>query len=364
MKMIRPRWAQAGSSSACSAQRAWAAPPPIGTDGMICGSGSYDKERKAGAYQIDPTTETVGGYISVGQDRHGCTASATKVVGTNGEPIDYWLYQGKATRKKDAKEAPPWPVPQDSRLWVVWPPKPEVFLDNASPSSDGRAVIWYRTPEAKASAPKGPPPDARPEDLGWKPIRLQVPTYPMSICRLVELPDGRLLGTAGAYEGNFLFDPATGKSTHLAEVDQGRLIVISTRRVRDSVLGKPEPKQGKLFVFDTAAAKMVREIEPVMDAKGAGLVLGVGVSRSQGAGPISGGHGGRAGILRGVYRGCSVGGWTGAENLTRGIPIGKGPRPGAPAEGIPCCPSGVVGRAAAVRGICGDTCEPRGLRRG
>jgi len=235
-------------------------PMTIGTDGMIYGSGSYDKERKAGAYQIDPksekvtdygpigpshapngcwgysvaaddryvyvasgkipwhlvaydretgkdatlvTTETVGGYIGVSQDRHGCTASATKVVGTKGERIQYWLYQGKAIPKKDSREAPPWPIPQDSKPWVVWPPKPEVFLDNASPNSDGQAVIWYRTPEAKASAPKSPvpntgtgtpfqgergasPPGAKPEDLGWKPIRLQVPTYPMSIYRLVE----------------------------------------------------------------------------------------------------------------------------------------------------------------------------------
>jgi hypothetical protein len=431
-------------------------PMCIGTDGMIYGSGSYDKERKAGAYQIDPktgkvtdfgpvgpshepngcwgysvaaddrfvyvasgkvpwflvafdretrkdavlvTTETVGGMVSVGQDRHGCTASASKVVGTDGNPIQYWLYQGKAIPRKDPKEAPPWPIPAESKPWVAMPPKPEVFEANATPASDGRAELWYRMPEAKAAAPKNPPPDAKPEDLGWKRIPLQVPTYPMAINRLTELPDGPILGTADSYEGNFLFDPATGKSvhlgknslshyatafldgkvymsgypssilyvydpsrpwtigigdpihppipetdkasnprmlgylnkwagthkmfaaavgadgkvyfggrwvrngsggglawwdpkadagggfwevfsncqiTHMAAADDGKLIVISTMRVRDATLGKPEPKQGKLFIWDTSNARLVREIEPVMDAKGAGLVVGGG----------------------------------------------------------------------------------------
>jgi len=434
-------------------------PMVIGTDGMIYGSGSYDKERKAGAYQLDPatgkvtdygpigpshepngcwgysvaaddryvyvasgkvpwflvaydrqtgkdaalaTTENVGGMVSVSQQRHGCTARATKVLGTDGNAVDYWLYQGKAIPKKAPDEPPPWPVPADSKPWLAMPPRPEVFLDNASPAPDGRATIWLRSAEAKAAAPKEPPADAKPEDIGWKPIHLQVPTYPMSIDRLAELPDGRVLGTADSYEGNFLFDPASGKCahmgkiplshyataiadgkvymsgypgsplyvydpakpwtvgvgdplhkplpdtaeasnprllaalgkwagthkmyaaavgadgrvyfggrwirngsggglawwdprkgegggfwdvfsnsqiTHMAAADGGRLIVISTRRVRDATLGKPEPKQGKLFVFDVAAGKIVREIEPVMDAKGSGLIVGVGGGR-------------------------------------------------------------------------------------
>jgi len=431
----------------------------VGTDGRIYGTGSYSKERKAGAYQLDVatgritdygpigpshapngcwgysiaaadrfvyvasgkvpwylvaydrqtgqdmvlvTTEPVGGYVGVRQRRHGCSATATKVVGTDGKRIEYWLYQGKAIRKKNPGEAPPWPVPKDSRPWVAMPPRPEVFLERATPTSDGKAEIWYRTLEARAAAPKKPSPDTKPDDLGWTVIRLQVPTYPMGIYRVTELPDGRILGTAGAYEGNFIYDAATGNSVHLgkiplshyataivdgrvymsgypgsplyvydpakpwtvgygtplhrpaAETDErsnprrlarlstwagthkmyaaavgaeGRIyfggrwirngaggglawwdpktqeaggfwrvfsnyqinfmtatgnvryIVISTMAVRDATLGKPTPKQGKLFIFDTSQAKIVREIEPVVAARGAGLVVGVGGRR-------------------------------------------------------------------------------------
>lgn len=422
-------------------------PMCIGTDGMIYGTGSYAKESKAGAYQINPetgkvtdygpigpshapngcwgysiaaddrhvyvasgkvpwflvaydrqtgrdetlvTTENVEGYVGVSQLRHGCTARATRVLGTDGKPIDYWLYQGKAIPRKAPTEKPPWPEPPDAKPWVSLPPRPEFYTDSATPASDGKAVLWYRTPEAKA------------EGGEWKAIPLQVPTYPMAINRLTELPDGRILGTADSYEGNFIFDPATGKSvhlgknhlshyataildgkvymsgypssityvlnpakpwtigvgdptrkpipetdersnprmlgylskwagthkmyaaavgadgrvyfggrwvrngsgggfawwdpiknegggfwrdfsnaqiTHLAAADGGKFIVISTMRVRDATLGKPELKQGKLFVWDTAAQRLVREIEPVMDARGTGLIVGVGGAR-------------------------------------------------------------------------------------
>ncbi len=419
-------------------------PLVVGTNGKVYGTGSYAESRKAGAYQLDTATgkitdygpigpshapngcwgysvaaddryvyvasgkvpwylvaydrqtgkdtvlvatENVGGYISVRQHRHGCSARATKVAGTEGKQIEYWLYHGKAIPKKDRKEKPPWPAPKDAKPWVAMPPRPQVYLGAATPASDGRAVLWVRTSKSN----------------GWKPIRLQVPTYPMSTYRVAALPDGRIFGTAGSYEGNFVFDPATGKAVHLGKIplshyataivggkvymcgypssplfvydpakpwtagkgqqpgveplslqdersnprllarlnkhagthkmyaaavgadgrvyfggrwirngagggfawwdpktqqaggfwrelsncqvnfmtaaDDGRLIVISTLRVRDATLGKPKPKQGKLFVFDTAQRKIVREIEPVMDAKGAGLVVGVGGSR-------------------------------------------------------------------------------------
>lgn len=438
----------------------------IGVDGMIYGTGSYAKSKKAGAYQLDPgtgritdygpigpshepngcwgysigaddrfvyvasgkvpwylvaydrrtgkdtalvTTEKVGGFVGVKQHRHGCSATATKVVGTDGGRIEYWLYRGKAIPKKNPaenpKEAPPWPIPQESKPWVAMPPRPEAFLDNATPAPDGRAEIWYRTAEAKAAAPGDPPAGGIPEDLGWRAIRLQVPTYPMGISRLRELPDGRLLGTAGSYEGNFVYDPRTGKSVHMGKIrlshyataildgkiymsgypssplyvydpskpwtvgrgdplrrpppethdgsnprllvrlnrwagthkmyaaavgadgriyfggrwirngsgggfawwdprsaagggfwdvfsnyqinfmtasGEGRYVVISTHRVRDATLGKPKPEQGKLFVFDVSEGKIVRGIEPVMGAKGAGLVAGARGARALG----------------------------------------------------------------------------------
>lgn len=60
----------------------------------------------------------------------------------------------------------------------------------------------------------------------------------------------------------------------LTAADRGRTLVISTRPVRDAVLNKPMAKAGKLFVFDIAAGKIVREIEPVADALFAGAIAG------------------------------------------------------------------------------------------
>jgi len=428
----------------------------VAPDGKIYGTGSYMKERKAGAYQIDPatgkvtiygpigpshapngvwgysiaaddryiyvasgkipwylvvydrqtkkdsvlfTTENVGGFVGVRQHRHGCSARVK--LGPKSPTKTYWLYQGKAVEQKQPNEKPPWPVPADSKPWVTWPPKPEVSLVRADPDPQGNAEIWYRTPEAKAAAPKNPPADAKPEDLGWKVFRFQVPIYPIGIHRVLELWDGRIFGTAGYYEGNFLYDPKTDKAvhpgkiglshyataildkkiymsgyptsplfvydpskpwtagtgpvggralastdprsnprllirlgrkeyagthkmyaavtgadgkvyfggkwvrdgaagglawwdpktkkaggfwkplsnaqiTHMTTVNDGKLIIISTRRVSDPLLGKPTLESGRLFFFDVAKGEIVRHLDPVPKAKGAGLVVGVG----------------------------------------------------------------------------------------
>ena len=423
-------------------------PLVVGTDGMIYGSGSYNASRKAGAYQIDPTTgkitdygpvgpshapngcwgyyaaaddrcvyvasgkipwylvaydrrtgkdevllttEKVGAIVVVQQHRYGCTAWAKKVVGTDGKRVDYWLWQGKAIPKKSPREKPPWPVPERPEPWVHMPPRPQVSLALATPASDGRAEIRWRPRPAKGETQ---------ED--WRVIPLSVPTYPQGTYRVAELPDGRIFGTAGAYEGMFVYDPATGQCEHpgkihlshyataihrgriymcgypssplyvydlakpwtaqkgeaggrpLAETDErsnprllvrlnqfagthkmysaavgadgkvyfggrwirngaggglawwdpetreaggfwevfsnyqidylaaaadGRLIVVGTLAVRDATLGKPTPKQGKLFVFDTAQGKIVREIEPVPGARGTGPIACAAGSR-------------------------------------------------------------------------------------
>ena len=66
---------------------------------------AYDRE--TGKSETLVTTEAVGGDVSVSQGAEGCTARAVKVVGTDGAAINYWLYEGKAVVKLDAKEAPP-----------------------------------------------------------------------------------------------------------------------------------------------------------------------------------------------------------------------------------------------------------------
>ncbi|MGD8239399.1 MAG: hypothetical protein PVH68_12650, partial [Armatimonadota bacterium] len=67
--------------------------------------------------------------------------------------------------------------------------------------------------------------------------------------------------------------------THMATVNEGRIVVISTRRVEDEVLGKPKPEQGALFFFDTEKHEITGKLEPVLLAKGAGAIVGVGGSR-------------------------------------------------------------------------------------
>jgi len=162
-------------------------------------------------------TQRVGGYVSVGQGRFGCTARVTGPVGAPGKRVEYWLHEGRAIPKKGRGEKPPWPEPQDAGPLVKLPPRPEVSTAAAVPDRQGRAEIWYRTPDAKAEAPKDPPAGAPPESLGWKVVRFRVPTYPQEIHRITELPDGRIFGTAGSYEGCFTYDPKTRKSEHLGK---------------------------------------------------------------------------------------------------------------------------------------------------
>jgi hypothetical protein len=91
---------------------------------------------------------------------------------------------------------------------------------------DGRAVLWWRSPEdaeralrssdANRKQETGREQQPTPEELGWRWIELpDVETYPLDVHRLVPLPDGRLFGTAQAYIGRFLFDPATDRGIPL-----------------------------------------------------------------------------------------------------------------------------------------------------
>ena len=361
---------------------------------------AYD--RQTGKSRTLVETERVEGMVSVSQQPDGCTASASKIVGTDGARRDYWLHEGKAIPREGPKASPPWggrsgPAPAARAA------PPEVDTRRAVPDLEGFAELWIRSPEDKAKAPAQPPPETPPEQLGWKRYRYQVPLYPHAIYRLMELPDGRLFGTAGAYEGNFVFDPAanqgkhlgkthlshystafldgllymsgyptsplyvfdparpwtagtvagnrvvedrdpkanprqllllgtkelagthkmyagatgadgavyfggqwmrdgscggvawyepkTGRAggmwkpfsnyqvTHMAAADGGRVIVISTRRVEDTVLKKPKPEQGALFLLNTAGRELSGPLEPVPQAKGTGPIVCAGGSR-------------------------------------------------------------------------------------
>ncbi|MBT3289751.1 MAG: hypothetical protein HN380_20570 [Victivallales bacterium] len=95
----------------------------------------------------------------------------------------------------------------------------------------------------------------------------------------------------GAAGGLAWYDPATGKTagvwkpfsnyqiTHLTTIHKKRTVVVSTRSVRDPLLGKPTPEHGRLFLFDPVKGKITGHIDPVPGANGAGPVVGVGGGR-------------------------------------------------------------------------------------
>ena len=66
---------------------------------------------------------------------------------------------------------------------------------------------------------------------------------------------------------------------HLCPANGGRHIAISTRKVQDLTLKKPTPNEGKLFVFEDAGKKLVREITVVEGVAGPGPIAWAGGGR-------------------------------------------------------------------------------------
>lgn len=335
------------------------------------------------------TTNTSNGLVRVTQDVHGVTAYVR--IGDGSKPRLYWCHRGKIVPKD---QACPWGTTGTD--WKkAQPPKPEVFAEGAVPAPGKKAEIWIKqaVPGVKRDA-KNP---------GWSRFQFDVPLHPMASHRLVELPDGRIFGTAGSYTGNFIFDPSTdkciytgniglshyataihdnkiwmsgypgsrlfaydlakpltlgvdsggpnaksdaiespdsnprllgtfGKSkchkmyaaavgasgtlyfggrwmrsgsggglgwwdpktneeagiweifsdqqiAYLAAAGDGKHIVVSTKKVVDTVLKKPTPTEGKLFVFDDATKKIVREITVEKNVGGPGPIAWAGANR-------------------------------------------------------------------------------------
>ena len=124
---------------------------------------------------------------------------------------EYWLYHGQAIPKTN--DTPPWP--KQASPWDKAVPKPEVYFDQIDPDAEGNAMLWYRSREDAAKAPKDPPHDD-PQTLGWKSVRLEgVESYPHRINPMSILPDGLLYGTGDDYAGVFVFDPRTDQTTIL-----------------------------------------------------------------------------------------------------------------------------------------------------
>ncbi len=218
----------------------WAYSMAVGDTHLYIASGktpwwlvAYDRNAKQAKVLLQ--NEDPAGYLGVNQNTGGgsCFVRTTQAGGGFTDER-YWLYHGKAISMTGDKPVPPWPkvsAPPEQ------PPLPELYFVGADPDVNGQAVIWCRTPEDKAtaeaaaaanpastpsaplpSAEEGQPPalptDAEMMAAGWKAFRFKVGMYPLRIDRLVEIPDGRLLGTAGDYQGNFYYNPKTGKAEH------------------------------------------------------------------------------------------------------------------------------------------------------
>ncbi len=126
---------------------------------------------------------------------------------------EYWLYHGQAIAK--VNDTPPWP-PKPSPWEKGSKTKPEVYFGQIDPDPQGNATLWHRSREDAQKAHRGASPGKTPEELGWKPARLEgVESYPHRLNPLSLLPDGRLYGTGDDYVGTFLFDPKSGKTTYL-----------------------------------------------------------------------------------------------------------------------------------------------------
>lgn len=130
---------------------------------------------------------------------------------------EYWVHEDAIVARTDAnRDTPPWgerqPAPEAA-------PKPEISRSGLDPDQQGNAVLWYRLPEDRARlGGTKMTADTRPEDFGWRGAKLtSVETYPVTVRRLTELPDGRLFGTGESYLGHFLFDPPTGQTEYLGK---------------------------------------------------------------------------------------------------------------------------------------------------
>jgi hypothetical protein len=131
--------------------------------------------------------------------------------------------------------------------------KPQVYFDQIDPDANGNATLWYRSREDAKAEEKVPPDVAankRPQELGWKAIRLEgVETYPHRLNPMTLLTDGRLYGTGEDYVGVFAFDPRTDQTTILGPRPG---LAPYTQIVCGERLYSSGYSNGHLFVYDPA----------------------------------------------------------------------------------------------------------------
>jgi hypothetical protein len=114
------------------------------------------------------------------------------------------------------------------------------------PEPGKQAELWV-----KASVPK----IARdPKHPGWTRFAYDVPLYAMGSHRLIEMPDGRLFGTAGSYNGNYIYDPVSEKCTYMGKIPLSHYATV----VHDNKIWMSGYPSSRLYVFDCSKPWNVR----------------------------------------------------------------------------------------------------------
>ena len=164
---------------------------------------AYDRQERTWETLLE--TESVGGYIGLGQREGGVDGSGWGFVNTEIGGFAFWLHEGKVVPKDG--NARPWP---DQAPLRNDPPKPSVDLGLAGADLDGNVEFSVQWPDQTSRV-----------------FTTQVPMYAQPIYRLHELPEGYsiaalpgadIFGTAGAYQGNFAFDSSSGSAKHIGRI--------------------------------------------------------------------------------------------------------------------------------------------------
>ena len=199
-------------------------------------------DRKTKRSTVLAKTANSGGLVSVSQKVHGVEAYVR--IGGGSKPRRYWCYRGKLVPKEN-------PCPWSTRRpdWrKALPPKPEVYSERAVPGPGRQAEFWVKTKVRGVAADRRSP--------GWTCFRYTIPLYPMGSHRLIEMPDGRIFGTAGAYTGNYIYDPLNGECTYMGKIPLSHYATV-VHRNKIWMSGYPS---SPVYVFDCAKPWNVRTL--------------------------------------------------------------------------------------------------------
>jgi len=167
----------------------------VGKRHVYCGMGKNPwtlvaVNRKTGAHTV-LLGEMEMEYLTVSGGGDSCTATVKYRPDPKKKQtaVKYFrLKDGRAVEYEPEKGVRRAPKPKAA-------PRPELVLNLARPTSEGKAQIWFRLP-----------------GKDWDHVALEgIQTVPWKFTVLKALPDGRLIGAPRAYEDIFIYDPKVNK---------------------------------------------------------------------------------------------------------------------------------------------------------